>query len=221
MNPATWNFLPLSSHMTGCATISFEICLPIFSSLLGIWVTKLFLTCLIAPGSLYIQVKWAKALHAFQTAMDPCHRVFGTNRDYMISWGLPFGYATEKAGNILNPANRNTILELTTFTSNVPSSCFLAITPNGVNGWDYAYNSWSTTGVNTLTDSLYQVTGNYAGFGEDLSTKTARPQYVPIDQPWLRGGGWQNYSGTQVSQTTSYVPEYKIVYEAYLPCSTA
>ena len=51
------------------------------------------------------KVKWAKALHAFQTAMDPCRRVFGTYRDYMISWGLPFGYAAEKAGNILNAAN--------------------------------------------------------------------------------------------------------------------
>ena len=78
---------------------------PYFSGLLGIWATKMFLTCLIAPGSLYIQVKWAKALHAFQTAMDPCRRVLGTYCDYMISWGKPFGYATEKAGNILNAAN--------------------------------------------------------------------------------------------------------------------
>jgi hypothetical protein len=152
-------------------------------------------TCLIAPGSLYIQVKWANALHAFQTAMDPCRRVFGKYRDYMISWGSPFGYATEKAGNILSAANRNTILGPTTFTSNDPSSCFLAITPNGANEWVYAYNPWlyltavSTTGVNTLTDSLSQVTGNYAGFGEGLSTGNAKPQYVPIDQPWLWGGG--------------------------------
>ena len=133
----------------------------------------------------------------------------------------------KKAGNILNAANRNTILGPTTFTGNVPSSCFLAITPNGVNGWDYAYNPWlyctavATTGVNTLTDSSSQVTGNYVGFGEGLCTGNAKPQYVPIDQPWLWGGGWQNYSGTQVSQTTTYVPEYKIVYGTYLPCSTA
>ena len=37
--------------------------------------------------------------------MDPCRRVLGTYRDYMISLGKPFGYATEKAGNILNAAN--------------------------------------------------------------------------------------------------------------------
>ena len=227
MDPATWNFLPLSSHMTGSATISFEICLPIFSGLLGIWATKMFPTCLIAPGSLYIQVKWAKAVQAFQTAMDPCRRVFGTYRDYMISWGLPFGYATEQAGNILNAANRNTILGPTTFSNNVPSSCFLAITPNGANGWDYAYNPWlytasnPTTGVNTLTDSEFQVTGNYAGFGEGLSTGNAKPQYVPIDQPWLWGGGWQNYSGTHISQATTYVKETGIVYGTYLSCSTA
>ena len=30
MDPAKWNFLPLSLHMTGSATISFEICLNIF-----------------------------------------------------------------------------------------------------------------------------------------------------------------------------------------------
>ena len=63
----------------------------------------MFPSCLIAPGSLYVQNKWAKAVQAFQTAMDPCRRVFGTNRDYFISWDLPFGYHTEKAGVIRSP----------------------------------------------------------------------------------------------------------------------
>ena len=226
MDPSTWNFLPLSSHMTGSATISFEICLPIFSGLLGIWAMKMFPTCLIAPGSLYIQIKWAKAVQAFQTAMDPCRRVFGTYRDYMISWGLPFGYGTEQAGQNLYCGGKNTMTSATTFSNNVPSSTFLAITPNGANGWDYAYAPlmWtideSTAGYNLLGDGALQTSGNYGGFYEGFCTGNAKPQYVPIDKPWLWGGGWQNYSGTQISQTTTYVNETGIVYGTYLPCST-
>jgi hypothetical protein len=41
MDPATWNFLPLSSHMTGSVTISFKICYLFFKDL-GIWATNVF-----------------------------------------------------------------------------------------------------------------------------------------------------------------------------------
>jgi hypothetical protein len=41
---------------------------------------------LVAPGSMYIQIRTASAAKAFQISMDPCRRVLGTVRDY-----LPFG----------------------------------------------------------------------------------------------------------------------------------
>ena len=40
---------------------------------------------LIAPGSFYIQLRFAKVAQAFQLAMDPCRRVIGSFRDYVPS----------------------------------------------------------------------------------------------------------------------------------------
>ena len=50
---------------------------------------------LIAPGSFYIQIRFAKVAQAFQLAMDPCRRVIGSYRDYVPSFGLSNGYVTE------------------------------------------------------------------------------------------------------------------------------
>lgn len=215
---SNWSFSTLSSHMTGTANISFHICLPIFSGLLGVWAEKAFPTCLIAPGSLYIQIKWAKSLQAFQTAMDPCRRVFGTYRDYLISWGNPFGYATELAGQMLL-SDRVTLSGQNLFTNGVPQSTFLAITTAAANGWDYAYNqnivssaiTTAGTGSNMLVDGYSNVSGNQMGFGEGSCTGQPKPQYSPIDTPWVYGGGW-----TGITESSKYCEEYGIVYGSYL-----
>lgn len=217
-----WNFTTSSSHMTGTANVSFHICLPMFSGLLGVWAEKAFPTCLIAPGSLYIQIKWAKAFQAFQCAMDPCRRVFGTFRDYLISWGNPFGYATEYAGQMLL-SDRVSMSGENYFTSGTPQSTLLAITTAGTNGWDYAYNNLAiastgltgAAGTNMLLDSYRQTGCNFMGFGEGTCTGCPKLQYSPIDKPWLYGGGW-----TGITVSTTYCEETQNVYGTYLPAST-
>ena len=46
---------------------------------------------LIAPGSFYLQLRFAKVAQAFQFTMDPCRRIFGTYRDYVPNIGLANG----------------------------------------------------------------------------------------------------------------------------------
>ena len=99
---ANWNFDGTASHMANVSQkITFNVCLPIFSGLLGVWAEKAFPTMLIAPGTLYLQIKFAKADNVFQCAMDPCRRVIGTYRDYVPNWGLMSGYITDFAGQYI------------------------------------------------------------------------------------------------------------------------
>ena len=75
---AYWNFATLDSLVTSfSSTQTFTIALPIFSGLIGVWAEKAFPTMLIAPGSFYLQFRFAKVAQAFQFTMDPCRRIFG------------------------------------------------------------------------------------------------------------------------------------------------
>ena len=64
----------------------YTCCIPLISGVLGSFADKCWPTMLVAPGSMYIQIRTATAAKAFQLSMDPCRRVLGTVRDY-----LPFG----------------------------------------------------------------------------------------------------------------------------------
>ena len=90
-----WNFdvaTTLSSDLS--STQTFTVALPIFSGLIGVWAEKAFPTMLIAPGSFYLQIRFAKVAQAFQFTMVPCRRIFGTYRDYVPNIGPESAYAT-------------------------------------------------------------------------------------------------------------------------------
>ena len=61
-----WNFKALTAMATGfTSTQTFSVALPIFSGLIGVWAEKAFPTMLIAPGSFYLQIRFAKVAQAF------------------------------------------------------------------------------------------------------------------------------------------------------------
>lgn len=80
------NFRNLRALPNGGSTFTYTCCIPLISGVLGSFAEKCWPTMLIAPGSMYIQIRTATAQKAFQLSMDPCRRVLGTIRDY-----LPFG----------------------------------------------------------------------------------------------------------------------------------
>jgi hypothetical protein len=65
---------------------TYTCCIPLISGVLGSFADKCWPTMLIAPGSMYIQIRTATPQKAFQLSMDPCRRVLGTIRDY-----VPYG----------------------------------------------------------------------------------------------------------------------------------
>ena len=168
---SNWNFASIASnnsiinsHMTGTTKFQYTVTLPIFSGLLGVWAEKQFPTMLISPGSFYIQMKFAKASHAFQCAMDPCRRILGTYRDYVPNCGLANFYATEFRGQNLD-ATKQGLIPACDGTNNT----FMALTTAATTGNDFAWNGIlglyaSTTGlsgaayvaVNNTTNNYYR-----------------------------------------------------------------
>ena len=71
--------------------------------------------------------------------MDPCRRIFGTYRDYVPSYGLTGGYATEFGGNTI-AANRLNYIQN---SSVVGGTSWLAFTDHGTNGTDFAYKGYN------------------------------------------------------------------------------
>lgn len=82
------NFKNFDQYQGNLHTTSatYTCCIPLISGVLGSFADKCWPTMLVAPGSMYIQIRTASAAKAFQISMDPCRRVLGTVRDY-----LPFG----------------------------------------------------------------------------------------------------------------------------------
>lgn len=74
------------SNENDVQTFTYTCCIPLISGVLGSFADKCWPTMLVAPGSMYIQIRTASPQKAFQLSMDPCRRVLGTIRDY-----LPFG----------------------------------------------------------------------------------------------------------------------------------
>ena len=132
---ANWNFTTLTAMQTGfSSTQTFTVALPIFSGLIGVWAEKAFPTMLIAPGSFYLQIRFAKVAQAFQFTMDPCRRIFGTYPDYVPSIGpIASGYITEHSANVPNHGRRRYVAH------NTGLNTWLAITDHGANGTYFAY----------------------------------------------------------------------------------
>lgn len=89
---------------------TYTCCIPLISGVLGSFADKCWPTMLVAPGSMYIQIRTASPQKAFQLSMDPCRRVLGTIRDY-----LPFGgtigglFGQVGKSNVTNGINTNTV----------------------------------------------------------------------------------------------------------------
>lgn len=158
-NILNWNFASVSSHMvptasSGAGKFQYTVTLPIFSGLLGVWAEKQFPTMLISPGSFYFQIKFAKAAQAFQCAMDPCRRVFGTYRDYVPNAGLPSFYQTEFRGQVLNPSKCGVVAAATGDTT----STYMALTIPGTTGADFSWNGilalFPPTSINGTSEAL-------------------------------------------------------------------
>ena len=162
---ANWNFTNTAAHMTGKSSTTYSISLPIFSGIIGLWAEKQFPTMLISPGSFYIQIKFAKAAQAFQCAMDPCRRVFGTYRDYVPNAGLPTYYKTEYRGQNLDSTKMATIAAT---TGAAGSATYMALTTAGTLGWDYAWQGYLALLPGTCASAAtlsYRLDNNNANTG--------------------------------------------------------
>jgi hypothetical protein len=259
-----WNFTVATSLQTGFSSVqTFTVALPIFSGLIGVWAEKAFPTMLIAPGSFYLQIRFAKVAQAFQFTMDPCRRIFGTYRDYVPSIGLvSSGYITEHSGNVI------TTDRITCSLNNTGANTWLALTDNAANGTDFAAKPFrvravsDTYGAQVLTtttttpdpsggadlvetdvDSFFEnahLTANLVaarfsaaggtfqanksvllGLGESdgCVTGNPKPQYVPVNTPWIYG---QRFTDALIPGTNStYCEEPYSCFGTYLPASTA
>jgi hypothetical protein len=226
---ANWNFDGTASHMANVSQkITFNVCLPIFSGLLGVWAEKAFPTMLIVPGTLYYQIKFAKADNVFQCAMDPCRRVIGTYRDYVPNWGLMSGYITDFAGQYIKDSKWEAA------APNLNTTTWMCLTTAAANGTDFSWcglmnqATQSDSEINTIWNGLIDAKQYGYGYGEGSTTGTPKPQYVPMDTPWVSGGGWKNSKGafkdgdgTNAPNLPLYVEETAVCYGTYLPASTA
>ncbi|CAM6002085.1 unnamed protein product [Sphagnum balticum] len=84
------NFCNTAVYVPSATTFTYTVSLPIISGLLGSMSDKMLPIMLYAPGSLYMQWKLATNYEFLQVSMDPCRRLYGTNRDY-IPWGGSIG----------------------------------------------------------------------------------------------------------------------------------
>ena len=139
------------------STQTFSMALPIFSGLIGVWAEKAFPTMLIAPGSFYLQIRFAKVAQAFQFTMDPCRRIFGTYRDYVPSIGFTDGYITEHSGNVFADGRRRYENNLSAGTNT-----WLALTDNAANGTDFAFKGWRVQ-PKTNAGGTYDISFTTAG----------------------------------------------------------
>jgi len=244
-----WNFSTLDSLQTNfSSTQIFTISLPIFSGLIGVWAEKAFPTMLIAPGSFYLQIRFAKVAQAFQFTMDPCRRIFGTYRDYVPSIGLKDGYVTEYGGRVINPSRVKYLDNLTI------GNTWLALTHHAANGTDFAYKGFSlfpgNIGAGRISlgdeEDLYFLQNDYLTQGQyygslvngttgnvdknkcalaamydkdGVTTGLPKPQYVPVKTPWIYG---QRFTSLlKPGETTEYCEETDNCFGTYLPASTA
>ena len=201
---------------------------------------------LIAPGSFYLQLRFAKNAQAFQFTMDPCRRIFGTYRDYVPSIGLANGYITEYGGQTIGPGRLKYQDNLGNGTNT-----WLAITDAGANGTDFAYKGYSvraktadgclvSLGTNSELENKYHSANKFGDsmyddetetFQEDACAITAlnkkdgvvtgltKPQYVPVKTPWVYGHRFT--STLNPGDLTDYCEETEACFGTYLPSSTA
>lgn len=156
----TTSELNAASDTTKAGSFKYHVCLPFFDGLLGMGAEKQFPTMLISPGSLYIQIRWAKMEQAVQATMDPCRRIFGTYRDYVPNIGLKSYYATEYKGQVLR-SDRQTVNYI---NNSVFPTTFMAYTPHAARGTDFAWKGilpiFPPTAIDLDVDRLNLVSKN-------------------------------------------------------------
>ena len=131
--------------------------MPFFDGILGMGAEKQFPTMLIAPGSLYIQIRFAKIDQAVQVTMDPCRRIFGTYRDYIPNVGLKTYYQSEYYGQYLLPDR----VTLATPNHVGAPTTWMAYTPHAAKGTDFAWGGILKLIPPTACTTLDNVTACY------------------------------------------------------------
>eukprot|EP01039_Chlorochromonas_danica_P010985 gene10985-12220_t len=228
---ANFNFNTVANINTGLTTGKWKVhvVLPMFSGLLGCWAEKAFPAMLIAPGSFYIQLKWARMAQAAQFTMDPCRRIFGTYRDYVPSCGFPHGYQNEYRGQVYHTPNG--LVGPPDATD--ASDSYFVITAAGATGNDFApkpffpYLGGDGHAPNIADANRYtfdaadnNATNNLTVYGEGYGyvTGNPKPQYIPRLYPWATTTfGFE----ANINTTCPYTTERNICFGTYLPFSTA
>jgi len=183
---ANWNLSVTATSETDATTtaslagtFTHHCAIPLFDGLLGMGAEKQFPTMLIAPGSFYIQIRFAKVEQAVQVTMDPCRRIFGTYRDYVPNVGLPSYYGSEYYGQYLN--NNRCDLATANELAGTPST-WMAYTPHAARGTDFAWG-----GIVALFPPTVAQTKNTAA-------NTAAVQFHPAGNNAYRNNVyWNNY----------------------------
>jgi hypothetical protein len=178
-----------ASNTDLAGSCSYTIGLPFFDGLLGMGAEKQFPAMLIAPSSLYIQIRFAKIEQAVQVTMDPCRRIFGTYRDYVPNVGLPSYYATEYYGQLLS-LNRT---DLGSQNTSANPTTWMAYTSHAARGTDFA---WS--GILPLYPPKTATTSYSAGPPAVYPATTANN-----GNAYRNNIFWNNYSGVGAFDTAA------------------
>lgn len=145
----------------------YTCCIPLVSGVLGSFAEKCWPTMLVAPGSMYIQIRTATAQKAFQLSMDPCRRVLGSIRDF-----LPFGGSI---GGLFGQFSAPT--QTTTPLGNLTEiSQFFNRTSANVQIGTLEADPYGYLPMNTFTD--YQAPANF-----NVNTVGAVDQITPVKAP--------------------------------------
>jgi len=178
----------------------FRVVYRFLSGLLGMGAAKMFPTCLAAPNSLQISIKFADPWTAFQITSDPLRRIMFTIRDYIRNLGTANGqfYGLEthnpssNCGDIYNyeksafapgysPYHSVPIQVGTTQTTSFVNSIFSM----GAAGGRSEYQSAIGTQAAIPDAVLAFQNGGVAPWGSMVHHKATPPQYALASTPWL------------------------------------
>ena len=85
--PTTYTALSNSTAPTA-SNPSYRITYRPYSGILGKMTTKMLVSFLVAPQSMFLQIQFAPAYIALNVSSDPCRRITGTIRDYIRNSGF-------------------------------------------------------------------------------------------------------------------------------------
>jgi hypothetical protein len=141
----------------------YTCCIPLISGVLGSFAEKCWPTMLVAPGSMYIQIRTATAQKAFQLSMDPCRRVLGSIRDFLPFGGSVGGLFGQFSAPSITTLPKGDLTDTSQFFNRAPGVVIGSL-EQGPNGH---------LPMNTFTD--YQAPSNF-----NVATAAGYTQITPV-----------------------------------------